>query len=116
MSYGQACMVAPRDEYYRKIFETLIEYNDCHTAPLSSEKLQQTVSIVMAETEKVEFDAEHNKNNVTMDTFFNHYIISPSKGEIANVTSVHSTISSSQEDTNVTNERQISSVFLRKKQ
>ena len=54
-------MVTPRDEYYRNILETLIEHNDCHTAPLSSEKLQQAVSRVMAETEEVECDAEHNK-------------------------------------------------------
>ena len=52
MSYGQACMVAPRDEYYTKMLETLIGHNDCHNAPLSSEKILESVSGVMAETEE----------------------------------------------------------------
>ena len=67
----------------------------------------------MVETEEVEYDAEHNTNNMTMDTFYNHSIISPSQVEIANLTSVHSTISPSKEDTNMTNERQIDSKILK---
>ena len=55
--------------------KTLIDHNGCHNAPFSSEKLRQAVKRVMAETEEVEHDAKHNKNNVTMDTFFNHSII-----------------------------------------
>ena len=44
-----------------------------------------------------------------MDNFFNRYIISPSQGDIANVTCVHSTISPSQGDiASVTSERRIS--------
>ena len=74
------------------MLDTLIDHNDCQNAPFSSEKLQQAVRRVMAETEEVERDPEHNKNNVTMDTFFNHSIISPSQEEIENLKSVHSTI------------------------
>ena len=87
------------------MLETLIDHNDLHNAPLSSENLQQSVRRVTAETQEVECDAKHNENSVTMYTFFNHSIISPFQGEIANMTSVHSTISPPQEDSKVTNER-----------
>ena len=96
LSYKRVCMATPIYEYYTKMLKTLIDHNDRHNAPLYSEKLQQEVSIVMAETEEEERDAKHSANNVTMDTFFNHSIISPSQGEIAIMTSVHSTISPSQ--------------------
>ena len=43
-----------------------------------------------------------------MDTLFNHSTISPSQGEIENITSVHYTISPSQGDTaSVTSEKRI---------
>ena len=93
MSYERACMATPRDEYYTNMLETLIDHNDHHNEPLTSEKLQQAVSRVMAETEEVECDTEHNTSNVTMDTFLYHSIISPSQVDIENMTSVHSTIS-----------------------
>ena len=95
----------PRDEYYTKMLETLIDHNYCHDAPLSSKNLRQAVNRVMAETEEEERDAKHNANDVTMEAFFNHSTISPSQVDIANVTSFHSTISPSQEYANVTNER-----------
>ena len=106
-------MYTPRDEYNAKMLEILIYHIDHHNAPFSSEKLWQAVSIVMSETEKVECDAEHNKNNVSMDTVFNHSIISSSQGDIENMKSVHSTISTPQKDTNVTNERQIASDIMK---
>ena len=105
VTYEQVCIATPRYEYYLKMLETLIDHNDRHNAPLSSEKLRQAVSIVVAEMEEEERDAKHNANNVTMDTIFNHSTSSPSQGDILNVTSVHSTISPSQEDSNVTNGR-----------
>ena len=37
MSYERACVATPRDEYYTKMSETLIDHNDCHNAPLYSE-------------------------------------------------------------------------------
>ena len=48
-----------------------------------------------------------------MDTSFNHSPISPSQVDILNVPSFISTISPSKEDTNMTNERQISSDILK---
>ena len=98
-------MANPIDEYYRNMLETLIDHNDRHNTSSYSEKLRQAVSIVVAEMEEEERDAEHNANNVNMDTIFNHSTSSPSQGDILNVTSVHSTISPSQEDSNVTNGR-----------
>ena len=88
----RACMATPRYEYYTNMLKTLIDHNDRHNAPLSSEKLWQSFRRVMVETEEVEYDAKHNENNVTMDTFFNCSIISPSQGDIKNVKSIHSTI------------------------
>ena len=49
--------------------DTLVEYNDRDDAPLSNEKLLQSFSKVMAETEEEERNAKLNANNVTMDTF-----------------------------------------------
>ena len=39
MLYERVCMATLRDEYYTKMLETLIDHNDCHNAPLYSEKL-----------------------------------------------------------------------------
>ena len=50
----------------------------------------------MVEMKEEERDSKLNANEVTMDNLFNHSIISPSQGEISNMTSVHSTISPSQ--------------------
>ena len=113
MSYEQVCMATPRDKYYTKMLETQIDHKDCHNSPFSSEKLWQAVSIVMAETGDEERDAEHNANNVTMETILNRSTISLSQGDISNVTSVHSTISTSQEYANVTNERRIALDILK---
>ena len=52
MSYEQACMATPRDEYYKNMLETLIYRNDRHNAPLSSENIWQAVITVMVETEE----------------------------------------------------------------
>ena len=68
----------------------------------------------MVDTEEEERDAEHNANNVTIDTYFNHSTIFPSQGDIENMTSFHSTISPLQEDANVTNDRRIASDVLKK--
>ena len=39
VSYERACMATPGEKYYTKMLETIIEHNDSHNAPLSSEKL-----------------------------------------------------------------------------
>ena len=114
VAHERACMATPRDEYYTNMLETLINHNYRHSAPLSSEKIRQSVIRVMAETKEAECDPEYNANNVTMYNLFNHSTISPPKGDIANVTSFHSTIPPSQEDANVTNERRIASGIMKK--
>ena len=110
MSYEQACMANPRYEYYTSLLETLVNYKYRNNGPLSNEKIQQSVSRVMAETEEEGRDAKRISNNVTMDdsSSFHNCTIPPSQGEITNVTSVHSTISPSHGDiTSVTSERRI---------
>ena len=61
-------MATPKDKYYTKFLETIIDYNDHNNAPLSNENLQQSISKVMAETEYEERDAKCNADNVTMNT------------------------------------------------
>ena len=50
--YERACMATPREKYYTKILETLVDYNDRNNAPLSNEKLQKAISKFMEETEE----------------------------------------------------------------
>ena len=52
VAYEQACMANPRDKYYMNMLETLVDYNYCHNAPLSNEKLRQAISTVMSETKE----------------------------------------------------------------
>ena len=50
--YERVWMATPRDKYYTKMLETIVDYNDHHNAPLSNENLWQAISTVMAETEE----------------------------------------------------------------
>ena len=97
VSYDRACLDTQIDEYYIKMLETLIDHNDHHIAPLSSENLQQAVSRVMEETKEVERDAKRNANNMTTYTFLR----SPA------------TVNTQRKDENVTNERQITLNILK---
>ena len=69
VTYERACMANPRDKYYEKMLETLVDYNYHHNAPFSNEKFQQEVSKVIAETEEEERNITSDSNNVTMDYF-----------------------------------------------
>ena len=81
-------MVPTKDKNYKKILEMLVDYNDRNNAPLSNEKIRQSVSRVMADMEQEERDAKLNANNVTIDTFLNQSpITNNTQGEIANMTS-----------------------------
>ena len=62
-------MATPKDKYYTKLLETVIEYNDHHNAPLSNEKLQQAIGTFVADMEEEERGTKRNANNVTMNTF-----------------------------------------------
>ena len=89
-------MAAPKERYYTKILETLVDYNDRNNAPFFDEKLLQAVIKVMAETEKEELNSKLNANNVTMDNFCQSPVTTNTQGEVSNVT----------------NERQISSDIM----
>ena len=51
MTYEQACMATPKDKYYTKLLKNIVADNNHNGVPLSNEKIQQAVSIVMEETE-----------------------------------------------------------------
>ena len=52
VSYEQACMAPQRYDYYTKMLETIVVFNDRNNAPLSNDNIQQAVSRFMAETEE----------------------------------------------------------------
>ena len=83
--YERACMANPKDKYYTKLLETVVDYNDHHSAPLSNKKLRQAVSKVMEETEELEHDAKLNANNVTIDHFSQPPSTTNTQGKIAKV-------------------------------
>ena len=60
-------MATPKDKYYTKLLETLVDENNRNSAPLYNEKLRQAVSKV---TEEKEAELERNVNKITMDTSF----------------------------------------------
>ena len=62
-------MATPKDKYYTKLLETVVDYNDHHNAPFYNEKLRHKISKVMAETEEEERDDKRKANNVTINTF-----------------------------------------------
>ena len=51
VTYERAFMSTPKDKYSTKLFKTLVDDNNRNGAPLSNEKIQRAVSIVMEETE-----------------------------------------------------------------
>ena len=78
-------MANHKDEYFEKMLETLVDHNDFHNAPLSNEKLRQSFSKFMAETEEEECDVERNANNATMDTFSRSSAMTNTQRKIATV-------------------------------
>ena len=66
------------------MLETIVDYNDHHSAPLSNEKLRQAISTVMEETEEVKRNIISDDNDVTMDTFCQSPVTTNTQGENAN--------------------------------
>ena len=73
-------MATRKYKYSEKMLETTVNH--------SSEKLQQTVNKLMAETEEEERNAKHNANNVDMDTLCQSPFKTNTKRKITNVTNV----------------------------
>ena len=61
-------MSNPRDKYYTKIYETLVDYNDRNNAPFSNEKIKQEMCKVMADEEAYARNIISDAHNVTVDT------------------------------------------------
>ena len=51
VTYQRVFMATPKDKYYNRLLDTITDDNNHKGKPLSNEKLQQSVSIVMEETE-----------------------------------------------------------------
>ena len=77
-------MATPREKYYTKMLETLVDYNDHQNAPFSNEKLWQAISTVTEETEEEERNIILDANDVTMDTFCQYPVTTNTQGENAN--------------------------------
>ena len=70
VTYERVCMATPKDKYYEKMLETLVDDNNRNGTLFSNEKIQQAVSKVMKETE-AEFECF---KEITMDTSFQPFI------------------------------------------
>ena len=74
-------MATPRDKYYKKIYETLVDYNDCNDAPLSKEKIRKVIRKFMADEEADALNRTFDSQNVTVDTFIFTPVTPNIKGE-----------------------------------
>ena len=79
-------MAIAREEYYTKMLDSLFDHNDRRGTPLSSKKLQEAVSRVMAGTEEEEKYAKINVNNVTMDILLQYLVSINTQSKYENVT------------------------------
>ena len=73
-------MSTPRDKYYEKMLETLVDYNDHRNAPLSNKKLRQEINTVMVETEEEECNIIPDANNVIMDNLCQYPVMTNTQG------------------------------------
>ena len=84
-------MATPRDKYYTKMYETLVDYNDRNNAPWSNEKLWQAIHKYIEEEEvdghNITLD-DHNitssAHNLTADTFSQRPVTPNTQGENEN--------------------------------
>ena len=93
--YKRACMGTSREKYYMKMYENLVDYNDCNNAPLSNDKIRQTISKVIIEKEADERDITSDCHNVTMDNFFQYPVTTNTQGENANAISTSERVNNS---------------------
>ena len=84
VTYEQACMASPRDKYYTKMLETLVDCNEHNNTPFSNQKIQEAISKVMAETEAEKRNIISDTHNVDMDTFSPYPVMTNTQGENAN--------------------------------
>ena len=62
-------MATPRDKYYTKMYESLIDYNDRNDAPLSNKNIREAMHKFIAEEESDVYNITPGAHNVTVDTF-----------------------------------------------
>ena len=102
MMYERACMATPKDNFFEKMLETIVDHNNRRNAPFLNENIQQAVSKVMAETE----DEERNSNNVTMEESNANSVTMDTLCQSPVTTNIQ------RNNANFPNERRISSVIL----
>ena len=62
-------MVTPRDKYYMKMYDTLVDYNDHNDAPFSNDNIWQAIHKVIAIEESDAHKITLDAHNVTADNF-----------------------------------------------
>ena len=80
MTYEQACMDTPREKYYTKMLETLVDYNDRKNVPLSNEKIWQEMGKLISEEEADERIINLDDHNLTVDTFYQSPVMTNTQG------------------------------------
>ena len=73
----RARMENPREKYYTKIYENLVDYNDRNDAPLSNDDVIQAIHKIIAEEEA-------GAHNITADTFSQTPVTPNTQGENEN--------------------------------
>ena len=64
----RACMATPRYKYYTKLFRTITDCNDRNGAPLSNEKIRDTINRFISEEEVDSHNITSDVHNLTVDT------------------------------------------------
>ena len=83
-AYERACTATPRDKYYTKMYETLVDYNDRNDAPFSNENIWQAIRKIMADKEVDSRNTTLDAHNVTVDIFCQTPVTPNTQGENQN--------------------------------
>ena len=73
-------MAKPRDKYYIKIYETLLDFNVRNDAPFSNENIRQAIRKFIGEEEGDCCNLTSDFHNVTADTFFQTPVMPNTQG------------------------------------
>ena len=77
-------MATPRDKYFTKMYETLVNYNDRNDAPLFNENILKAMHKVIAEEESDALNITSDAHNITADNFYHTPVMPNTQGENEN--------------------------------
>ena len=63
-------MATPRDKYYTKMYETLVDYNNRKDAPFPNNNIRQEICKIMADKESEACNITLDDHNVTVDSLW----------------------------------------------